>query len=450
MKKDSKGSLEYLSASSRGMISRSATPNELPISARSKIYTPYPLYKQKIGALLKPPDYPRNPPKFMSVREPRSEFEKKEASTQVKLLKKTFNTMYQRFNSVDRSLNILKSEAIKINALRTVGESDIEQLKQRILDLETEENQMLNKIRDENTDNIIYKHVRERMRQTLMHLEVKNQYLSGQIKLRDFLIESEHRKKIKTLENKFTKVQTFKQMKKIVELDTKDRNTDINILQDDIDTRNKIHEVRKIRIKKYEEIAETAANEEREGKNNSMREIVLSYMFWAKFLSFKFNFEKKKFQHIEIAFDRIKGETLIGNISDIVTRFLMKEDRLRELMITLSQNKEKCLNYLRKNDAMEAKIDELLLMQKPGVDTNITKMREKLYSNFLKSNDSKQNLLRIKTCKEKIKVWVKKELSRCSCVVKDKNASLKDLFTALSQTVREKIVSSRPAFITEL
>ena len=410
MKKDSNEDLVFLTESSKDVVMRSVTPNELMTAARNRVYTPYPLYKQKIGALLKPPDYPRNPPKFMSVREPRSEFERKEASTQVKLLKKTFNTMYQRFNSVDLSLKILKSESIKINALRSVGENDIEHLKQRIQDLEAEENQMLNKIRDEYTDNTIYKHVRERMRQNLMHLEVKNQYLSGQIKLRDFLIESEHRKKIKTLENKFTKVQAFKQIKKIVNLDMKDRNADINILMEDIDARNKIHEVRKIRIKKYEEIAETAANEEREGKNNEMREILLSYMLWAKFLNFKFNFERKKFQHLENAFKRIKTETLIGNVSDVVMRFLMKEERLKELMMTLSKNRGKCINYLKKNDAMEAKIDDLLIIQKPGVDTNISFMKEKLHSNFLQANDSKKNLLRLKSCKESIKVWIKKEL----------------------------------------
>ena len=100
MKKDSNEDLVFLTESSKDVVMRSVTPNELMTAARNRVYTPYPLYKQKIGALLKPPDYPRNPPKFMSVREPRSEFERKEASTQVKLLKKTFNTIYHRINII--------------------------------------------------------------------------------------------------------------------------------------------------------------------------------------------------------------------------------------------------------------------------------------------------------------------------------------------------------------
>jgi hypothetical protein len=449
MKKESKSSFGHLSSSSRHVISRSATPNELPISMRSRQCTPYPLYKQKIGALLKPPDYPRNPPKFMSVREPRSEFEKKEASTQVKLLKKTFNTMYQRFNSVDRSLAILKSEAIKINALRTVGENDLEQLKLHITCLEQEEDQMLNKIRDEFNNNNIYKHVRERMRQTLMYLEVKNQYLSSQIRLRDFLIESEHRKKIKTLENKFTKVQTFKQMRKTVDLDMKDRKADLALLEEDNYAREKIHELRQVRIKKYEEIAETAANEEREGKNNSMREDVLSHAFWAKFLNFKYNFEKKKYSNIEVAFSRIKSETLISNIGDIVTRFLMRENRLRELMITLNQNKGKCLDFLRKNDAMENKIDELAMAQKPSIEPE-EHIKAKRLATFLKCDEAKKNLMKLKSSRESIRLWTKKQLKSFSCVIKEKDSSLKELFSGLSLAVRQKIKILNPAFLTEI
>lgn len=446
----SNSSLVALSFTSHHKISRSSTPTELPLASRNKQYTPYPLYKQKIGALLKPPDYSRNPPKFMSVREPRSEFEKKEASTQVKLLKKTFNTMYQRFNSASRDLTILKSESIKINALRTVGENDLENLKQHINSLEIEENQMLAKIRDEFNNNTMYKHIRERMRQTLMHLEVKNQYLSDQIRLRDFLIEGEHRKRTKTLENKFTKAQAYKSLRKTVELDKADRKADLGILQEDIEAREKIHELREVRMKKYEEIAETAANEERDAKNNNMREKLLVHVFWAKYLNKRLENEKKKSSHIEVAFNRIKSETLIGNVEDVVSRFLLKENRLIELMSALTQNKEKCLSYLRQNDQIENKIDQVLIMQKPGSDTNISNLKEKLYRGFMKCNQAKQTLLKLKTCKDKLRVWILKELEKFSLKPNMKNPSLSDLIIELQKCIKDLTKKYKSPFITEL
>ena len=278
MKKELFSSSNTLGIQSRQSLTRSETPNDIAHSSLQNMYKAYPLYKQKIRTLLRPPDYSRHPPNFMSIRETRSDFEKKEASTQVKLLKKAFNTMYQKFNTHDKNLLMLKSEAIRVNALRFVGENDLENLQNKIDNLQSEENLMLQRINEEINNNHICKHVRERMRQTLMFLEVKNQYLQDQIRLREFLIESEHRKKIKTSENKFTKYQAYKYLKKTVSLDIKDRTQDLKILQEDITAREKIHELRKTRIKKYEEIAETAANEERDLKNNNMRESVLIYV----------------------------------------------------------------------------------------------------------------------------------------------------------------------------
>ena len=385
----------------------------------------------------------------MSVREPRSEFEKKEASTQVKLLKKTFNRMYQRFNSVDRELTILKSEAIKINALQTVGENDLESLQHRIDSLQHEENEMLATIRDEFNNNTMYKHVRERMRQTLMYLEVKNQYLSDQIRLRDFLIDSEHRKRTKTLENKFTKVQAFKLLKKTVRLDKDDRKIDLGLLQEDIDARVKIHELREERIKKYEEIAETAANEERDAKNNNMREKLLVHIFWAKYLNQRLRSDKEKFSHIEVAFNQIKTETLITNVEEVVTRFLLKENRLADLMSTLRQNKEKCLNFLRLNDRIEDRIDQLLIAQKPGYDLNKSNLKEKVYQGFSKCNQAKLALLKLKTCKEKLKIWILKELKKFSCKPGEQE-NLKELMLLLQACVYSVTKKFKSPFITEL
>lgn len=451
MKRDSKSSLEDITTIFQPNGSRSETPTDPSKISRVTLYTPYPLYQQKIRTLLKPPDYQRNPPKFMSVREPRSEFEKKEAAIQVKLLKKTFNTMHQRFCSVDKVLTMLKSESIKINALRAVGENDSGQLQIKLDKLKEDEDIMLNKIREEFNNNTIYKHVRERMRQTLMHLEVKNQYLSDQIKLRDFLIESEHRKKIKTLENKYTKAQAYKNLQKTVKLDFKDRSADLDMLEDDINTREKIHELREKRMKKYEEIAETAANEERDLKNNTKREAVLLNTFWAKYLSWNLRKSKLKSQYIEDAFEKIKTDTLIHDINDVVSKFLIKENTFIELMGVLKHNKEKCSKMMKKNDLIEGKIDDLLLAQKSDLDSNIVIMKENLHSWIARRYKVKERLERLKTIKDKIKTWSEKALKKLDVKLKGKE-KLGEMFFLMKNVIVGKlsVKKEKTMFITEL
>ena len=452
MKKDSISSLDDITTIFQQRHSRSSTPIDSVKPSMTTLCTPYPLYQQKIRALLKPPDYQRNPPKFMSAREPRSEFEKKEASIQVKLLKKTFNTMHQRFSSVDQALNILKSEANKIRALKVVGENDLDSLKHRIEELEIEENQMLSKIRDEFQNNVIYKHIRERMRLTLMHLEVKNQFLTDKIRVRDFLIESEHRKKIKTLENKYTKAQAYKNLKRTVFLDMKDRSADLDLLEEDCKTRDKIHELRKSRIKKYEEIAETAANEERDFRNNNKREAVLVHILWGSFLKSKLEFYKKKYEKVVTAFANIKEATKIDNIQDVVTRFLVKEHRFSELMGILSHNKKKCLKMINKNDLIESKIDDLLLSQKAGLDQNILNMKENLSFCLSRTHKSGQRLRRMRLVKDKIKSWSEKMMVKLGLRYSSR-FYLPEIFNLIKQEIK-KHLQSKPRypsmFVTEL
>lgn len=450
MKKDTSSSFRELSLKTRQTVTRCTTPNDLLRSSTQRIYTPYPLYKQKIRVLLHPPDYQKNPPIFMSNREPRSEFEKKEASTQVKLLKKTFNTMFEHYNSYANKLNSLKSEAIRVNALKTVGECGLEHLENKIDDLERREDNMLGKINDENNNNIIYKHIRERLRQTLMHLEVKNQYLKDQIRLRDLLLESTHRKKTKTLENKFTKATAYRQLQKNVFLDIKDRTQDINILKEDIEAREKIHELRKTRLKNCEEIAETAANELRDSRNNTMREGVLTNVFWAKLLDLKLMYEKKKYAKIENAFQKIKGVTMLNDVEEFIARFLTKEQRLDEMMAILNKNKDKSCDYQQKNESIEKKIDEILLHQKTG-DSSIKKAKEKVHQLARKVRKLKDMLKKIKAAREKVKEWAVKQLKEASVNENFNKIKLNTAFGLLHKAINQKTRNLRKSpFITEI
>lgn len=447
MRKKSNSTANNFSVDSKKSMIRCSTPSEVPQSLMQKDFLPYPLYKQKIRALLKPPDYSRQPPVFMSGRETRPEFERKEASTQVKLLKKTFNMMYQRYDSFEKTIRMLKSEAIRVNALRSVGESDLGMLQRKIDCLQGEENVMLAKIREETFNNLSCKHIRERMRQTLMHLEVKNQYLQGQIRLRDFLIESEHRKKIKTSENKFTSVQTFRHLTKTVGLDLKDRGQDLNLLKEDIESREKIHELRQKRIKKYEEIAETAANEERDLKSNKMREIVLISAMWAKQLDYRYTMEKKNSEHLERAFQKIKAATLIEKVEDVLIRFLLKEDRFTDLMVTLNKNKEKCMGYLRKNDLIEAKIDELLLAQKTYTDVNVSESKKNIHALMQKINAAKERQRKLRLIYEVVKEWGVHRLQNQKNYEK---VPVKIIFQELHVKIKSQTSLLKSPFITEI
>lgn len=439
----------FVGESSIRTHSRSATPIENTFLTSTRAYTPYPLYKQKVRTLLKPPDYSRQPPNFMSARETRADFEKKEASLQVKLLKKTFNMMKEEYNSGNRRMDMLISESIRVSELEHVGQHDIEYLETRLKKLEIEERKMLDITREEFNNNLVYRHVRERLRQTLMHLELKNQYLQDQIRLRDFLIDGEHRKKIKTLENKFTMVQAYKNLAKTVNLDKKDRSLDLGILEDDIEARKKIHELRQKRMKKYEEIAENAAIEEGDKKSMSIREGHLLHKAWAKFLAARFVKEKERFAPIDEAFKKIKAATTISNPKEVVEKFLMKEERLSSLMSSLNDSRTTCTSYRIKNDNLEQKISDYLLTQKEGKNMDISNLKNLIEQKTLKINQLKEKKNRLFVTRQTLREWALKKIKMMKKGWRPREETIKQIYQILASLLKNKVPKSSP-FITDI
>ena len=421
-------------------FTRSMSPIDSTFITSTRAYTPYPLYKQKVRTLLKPPDYSRQPPNFMSARETRSDFEKKEASLQVKLLKRTFNLMRESYNKGNRKMNMLISESHKVSELEHVGQHDVNYLENYYKGLAKEEQSMLAAIREESGNNIVYKHVRERLRQTLMHLELKNQYLQSQFKAKDFLIESEHRKKIKTLEKKFTMVQTYKVTSKTVSLDLKDRTQDLNILEDDIEAREKIHDMREKRMRKYEVIAETAAIEEGDLKSNYIREKLLMSLLWTRYLTkYESKIRKQSLTIIE-AFKKIKIVTKINEPNEVVEKFLRKEEKLTELMHNLNDIRSRCQETKEKNKELENKIQNFNLTQSLGLDGDIKTLRSEVSESTARNNALVHKKDRLVIIKQNVLRWAARNLSALGQKPK-KDMKMAGLFKLLEEVIVGQIRS---------
>lgn len=422
-------------------LSRSISPIDSTFITSTRPYTPYPLYKQKVRTLLKPPDYSRQPPNFMSARETRSDFEKKEASLQVKLLKRTFNLMTDEFNLRSKKMNVLVSESHKVSELEHVGQHDVRYLDSYYEKLENDQDEMLGKIRNEINDNLVYRHVRERLRQTLMHLELNNQYLQSQIRAKEFLINSEHRKKIQTLEKKFTMVQACKHTLKTVRLDLKDRNLDLRILEDDIEARTKIHELRQTRLKKYGDIAENAAIEEGDLKSNNVREKLLLNIFWTKYLKFHEERMKKNSAGVFEAFKKVKIVTKISEPSEIVEKFLRKEEKLVELMNSLSDIRFRCNDFSVKNEELEEKIACFNLTQGGGIETDVRNLRIIVSEKTEALLDAQEKRNKLEVIKQNIEKWLNEMLSRVNGE-KGIEKGLKQRFVIMKIIVQSAIIKN--------
>ena len=232
-------------------------------------------------------------------------------------------------------------------------------------------------------------------------------------------------------------------------LDMKDRTQDLNILEDDIKVREKIHELRQTRMKKYEEIAEAAAIEEGDLKSNSVREALLLSVVWSKFLSAKFEREKERSEDIEAAFKTIKAATTISDPKEIVERFLLKEERLTTLMITLSESRSVCEKYRFKNEHLEKKIDDYILTQREGKNLDFDSFKMSIHKTNGKITEAKEKLNEINVAFEKVKSWACKRIKSFKPEWEYKDESLQKLYILLQKILMARIPTVSP-FITYL
>ena len=79
------------------------------------------------------------------------------------------------------------------------------------------------------------------------------------------------------------------------------------------------------RVRRQQEIAEMAANENKDQNEIQMQEKFLVQRLFSAFLKKKMDKEMKKHQRVEQSFQQIRTATGLSDVNEIVHRFLTRE-----------------------------------------------------------------------------------------------------------------------------
>ena len=113
------------------------------------------------------------------------------------------------------------------------------------------------------------------------------------------------------------------------------------------------------RQKRQEEIADMAANENKDQNEIQMQEKFLVQRLYSAFLKKKMEYEMKKNYNIEDAFQKIRTATNLSNVNEIVHRFLTREQTYSELLIAVSENERKIENLRKDHETWGSKLHDL-------------------------------------------------------------------------------------------
>ena len=146
---------------------------------------------------------------------------------------------------------------------------------------------------------------------------------------------------------------------KNIELEQKERKKRIEELQDCIKNKEESVQRRIERQKRNQDIAEAAANENKDSSELKMRESLYIQRLWNAFMRKKMEKEMKESQSIDEAFKAIKTATGVTDVQEMVRKFLTREQTYSQLLMNVSES-ERHIDKLKKdNEELRGRLHEL-------------------------------------------------------------------------------------------
>ena len=112
-------------------------------------------------------------------------------------------------------------------------------------------------------------------------------------------------------------------------------------------------------MERQKEIAEMAANENKDQNEIKMQEQFLVQRLFSSFLKKKMEKEMQKHAYVEEAFQKIRTATGLSDVNEIVHRFLTREQTYSQLLMAVSENERKIDNLRFDHEGHANRLHEL-------------------------------------------------------------------------------------------
>merc|ERR1712000_91076 len=215
----------------------------------------------------------------------------------------------------------------------------------------------------------------------------------------------------------------LEELSKEMDNEQKKRLEKLSILNKAISNKKDAAVKREERQKRQMDIAEEAANEERDSNETRLRESLLSLRFWYGMQKERLEKEMKKSEVIESAFTKIRAAIISPvalDISEIVHKFLTREQTYSQLLVSVADAERKIDQLKVKNAAARNRIQELELTLGLGSDMeNNTSASRSLSQHMQKKQDElntqakqlctvSKNSLNSELALQQVKMWINK------------------------------------------
>jgi len=234
-------------------------------------------------------------------------------------------------------------------------------MKSQLEQLREQYEETCHKIDEETLTQATYNYVKERLERDFIATKLRTAELEASLKSKKSILELEHTKQRKTKEERLQAKAIFDSLMKNIELEQKDRQERIFELQKCIQNKEASVSRRIERQRKNAEIAEAAANENKDSSELHTRQNLYIQRLWNVYLRKRMVKEMENSKQINDAFQAIKTATQVTDVQEMVRKFLTKEQTYGSLLKTVNQSDSKIEVLRRENEELRARLHDLNL-----------------------------------------------------------------------------------------
>lgn len=292
--------------------------------------------------------------------------EKKEVSVALSGVRKNYDVVHKLVVQKEKELQQLKKKKKRIDEENLLVEGESIAVTERLEDLYVASQTIKKKHEVAQMDQRIYYHMLDRMKKDLIAMKIKTNELQKSQKKKEHIVQKEEVKCQKAYELQKQALFKLKSLLQNVDQEQNKIQERIKSLQKSIKNKEEAVQSRMKRVQNQQEIADAAANENKDSDEIRMRENFMVQKLWSVFLKRKMENEMRKSAEVDEAFQTIRAATGMTDIHSIVQKFLTREQTYSQLLVNVADGERKIDNLKKENEELMNQLHELMI-DKDGV-----------------------------------------------------------------------------------
>ncbi|CAG9328160.1 unnamed protein product [Blepharisma stoltei] len=364
--------------------------------------------------------------------------ELKEVSSQLVFLRKRHDRNKADNGVYDNVLEKLKKELEQTEKMEARTGLKLDTMKEKAKEMEDRLREFKKKQDDAEMTRKAYEHIIERMKMTKINLEKRSLSLNKSLKNGQQTLREELDKQRRTREAKIQTKEALKNLEAYASREKSEKQEKLDIIEKDVKQKQETSRKREERFYRQLEIAEAAANEDRNMRALQMREGLLCHRLWFIYLQKKLKYEMERSSSIEEAFQQVRSITGLNDAQEMVEKYLTREQIYGDLMETINDSKQKIADYIQRNDEILEKINSLEMTKLEG-NNPAKQMSQEATKSFQEISVEKDRLRRIRSVYENIKIWAGKNLRKLGGKPVNPDSKLIDQVITIKDKVKEAL-----------